>query len=172
MKPLAIFACVSLLATPALAQQAEATFINAAGEQVGDVTLVQTPEGVVIEGTVTGLTAGPHGFHVHETGNCDPSTKFESAGGHFEPGEHKHGLENPDGPHAGDISNQTGGDDGIAIIGATNAGVSLIDGEAGYLFDDDGSALVIHEGPDDNKTDPSGNSGGRAACAVIEATSP
>jgi len=167
-----ILATTALLMTPAALAQtgtnATATFINADGQEVGTVTLTQTADGVQIAGEVNGISPGEHAIHIHETGDCDPTTAFESAGGHFEPGEHQHGLENPQGPHAGDIPNQMADANGIFRIEATTARVTLGEGETS-LFDADGSALVIHAGPDDNVTDPAGNSGDRVACAVIEA---
>ena len=162
-----------LLSAPAFGQaatsaEATATFMNAEGAEVGTATLTQTAEGVSITGEITGVEPGDHGFHIHKVGDCDASTGFESAGDHFNPQSNQHGLENPEGPHAGDMRNQTAGDDGTVTLDVTTTLVSLNEGDPGYLFDDDGSALVLHAEPDDQMTDPSGNSGDRIACAVIE----
>jgi len=166
-----------LCAAPAYAQEttpaeptATATFIDLEGNEVGTATLTQAADGVTISGEVMGLEAGEHGFHIHAVGDCDPATMFESAGDHFNPDQKQHGMENPEGPHAGDMLNQTADDQGTIMLDATNAMVSLTEGEPGYLFDDDGSALMLHSDPDDYMTDPGGNSGDRVACAVIEAS--
>ena len=160
------------LVLPAMAQEngtAMATFTDTAGTEVGSVTLTQGDDGVTISGMLEGMEPGEHGFHFHETGNCDGADKFESAGKHFNPTDHKHGMENPDGPHAGDLPNVTAAADGTVAVNLTTDTISLIEGDPAYVFDADGTALVIHAGPDDNVTDPAGNSGDRVACAVIEA---
>ncbi|SEQ02194.1 superoxide dismutase, Cu-Zn family [Devosia sp. YR412] len=173
MQRLTLSAVAALaLVIPAMAQDpgtAMATFIDAQGAEVGSVILAQGGSGVTIVGDLTDQTAGEHGFHFHETGSCDGATGFESAGGHFNPTTHQHGLENPEGPHAGDLPNVTAGEDGIVAVNLTTDTISLTEGDPAYVFDTDGTALVIHAGPDDNVTDPAGNSGDRMACAVIEA---
>ena len=160
------------LVLPAMAQEAGtamATFTDAAGTEVGSVTLTQGQDGVTISGMLEGMTPGEHGFHFHETGDCDGASKFESAGKHFNPTAHKHGMENPEGPHAGDLPNVTADDTGMVMVELTSDMISLDEGDPAYVFDADGTALVIHAAADDNVTDPSGNSGDRVACAVIEA---
>ncbi|KKB80015.1 hypothetical protein VW35_06050 [Devosia soli] len=159
----------ALLATSAFAQEAKGTFIDTNGEEAGTVMLTQSDGNVLITGEAMGLTPGDHGIHFHTTGDCDSAGKFESAGGHFNPANHQHGLENADGPHAGDLPNVKVGEDGIAKIDLTSDLISLTEGNDGYVFDDDGTAIIIHAGMDDQKTDPSGNSGDRELCAVIEA---
>ena len=170
-KIIAASALALSFALPAAAQDgsAIARFMDASGQAVGDVTLTQTTTGVNVAGQLTGMTPGEHGFHFHETGNCDSATGFESAGGHFNPTDHKHGLENPAGPHAGDLPNVMAADDGTVAVELDTDLISLNESDPGYVFDANGTALVIHAGPDDNKTDPAGNSGDRVACAVIEA---
>ncbi|MHA6297606.1 superoxide dismutase family protein [Devosia sp. CAU 1758] len=158
-----------MLATPALSQEAMGTFMDTNGGEAGTVTLSQTEGSVSISGEVSGLSAGEHGIHFHQTGDCDPANKFKSAGSHLNPTDHQHGLENPEGPHAGDLPNLKVGDDGMAMIELTSDMVSLTEGDEGYLFDEDGTALVIHASADDQITDPSGNSGDRMLCALIEA---
>jgi Cu-Zn family superoxide dismutase len=173
MQRLALSAATALaLIIPAVAQEpatAQATFMTTDGAEAGSVTLSQGEGGVTISGMLEGMTPGDHGFHFHETGNCDGATKFESAGKHFNPTEHKHGTENPEGPHAGDLPNVTADDTGMVMVELTTGLISLTEGDPAYVFDADGTALVIHAAPDDNVTDPSGNSGDRIACAVIEA---
>ncbi|GHA16002.1 superoxide dismutase [Cu-Zn] 2 [Devosia pacifica] len=168
-----LMACIcgaALMTAPALAQDqsAMATFMNTEGEEVGSAELMQTEAGVEITATVSGLTEGEHGFHIHETGDCDPSNGFDSAGGHYNPTDNQHGFDNPEGPHAGDMENQVADVDGNLSADVVNDRVSLIEGEEGYLFDEDGSALMIHAEADDYMTDPGGDAGSRVACAVVE----
>lgn len=149
-------------------QKATAKMINTAGATIGTATIMPTTRGtgVTINVTLKGLPAGTHGFHIHTVGKCDPPD-FMSAGGHFNPESKQHGMENPQGHHAGDLANVEllgRGDDQISqAIG----GVDLGTGPNG-LFHAGGTALVIHANADDNKTDPSGNAGPRIACGVIE----
>jgi Cu-Zn family superoxide dismutase len=138
-----------------------ATLINASGQPIGTVTQAQTSGGVTLAILASGLPHGLHGLHVHAVGRCD-SPKFESAGSHWNPASRKHGLSNPAGPHAGDLPNISASSSGVARETVVLAHASLAE-----LGDADGSALVIHAGPDDYMTDPSGNSGGRIACAVL-----
>ncbi|WEJ34676.1 superoxide dismutase family protein [Devosia sp. SD17-2] len=158
-----------LLATPTLAQEAMGTFINQDGAEAGTVTLTQGEGSVTLSGSASGLSEGEHGIHFHTTGNCDSATKFESAGDHFNPTDHQHGLENDAGPHAGDLPNITAGADGLSEFEVTSASISLTEGDEGYVFDEDGTALIIHASADDQVTDPSGNSGDRVLCAMVEA---
>ena len=148
---------------PAPATRATVELRNAAGQSVGQVTLDETTRGVAINGTLTGLPPGTHGFHFHETGKCTPS--FEAAGEHFNPRNKQHGLRNPAGPHAGDLPNLNIPESGTVRLELVASGVSLT-GRAS-LLDDDGSALVLHTFADDNMSDPSGNSGARIACGVV-----
>ena len=149
-------------------QQATVELKNAGGQVVGNATLIQQATGVQVRVQVSGLEPGQHGIHLHTVGKCE-APDFASAGGHFNPTAKKHGHDNPEGPHAGDLGNppnMTVGTDRTGVLTATTNLVTLASG-ANSLMDADGSALVIHAGPDDNKTDPAGNSGGRVACGVI-----
>lgn len=158
-----------MLATPALAQQATGTFLNLDGSEAGTVTLTQAEGGVTLSGEAMGLSEGDHGIHFHTTGTCDAAAKFETAGDHFNPTDHQHGLENAEGPHAGDLPNISAAADGSAQFELTSQTISLVESEDGYVFDEDGTALIIHAAEDDQVTDPSGNSGDLMLCAVIEA---
>jgi len=131
------------------------------GAALGSLTVEDSAGGLVFRFAGTGLPAGTHGLHIHTVGKCE-GPKFESAGAHWNPANKKHGRENPEGPHEGDLSNVTVGADGTLADSMTVAGVTLAE-----LQDSDGSSLVIHAQADDYKTDPSGNSGDRIACAVI-----
>ena len=143
---------------------AQAEIRNATGQVVGRAMLTQTTDGVRIQTTFAGLPAGVHGFHIHETGQCEPP--FTTAGGHFNPEPKQHGTENRMGRHAGDLPNLTVPENGRVIVDVVEPMVSLRSGQ-NSLMDGDGSALVVHERRDDNKTDPDGNAGTRIACGVI-----
>lgn len=135
--------------------------VNSSGQSIGSVTPAQNSGGVSLAISANGLPHGLHGVHVHGVGRCDPPG-FDSAGPHWNPAGRKHGLQNPQGPHAGDLPNITASSSGIAREIVVLAATSFAD-----LADADGSALVIHAAADDYMTDPSGNSGGRIACAVL-----
>jgi len=149
----------------AAASTAKANLINSKGEPIGTATLKETPKGVSLRLAVENLPPGVHGFHIHTVGKCEPPD-FKSAGGHFNPEGKKHGLENPEGHHAGDMQNLTVDAQGKAKVKAVLTGVTLGEG-ANSLFQPAGTALVIHADPDDMKTDPAGNAGARIACGVI-----
>jgi len=137
-----------------------------AGQQVGLATLTEQTEGVRVEISATGLPPGPKGFHIHAVGKCDPPD-FVSAGAHFNPTGKKHGRLNPEGAHAGDLPNLMVTGVGTGSLDATTKVVTLKPGVPGSLFGESGTSLVIHAQADDEKTDPTGNSGGRIACGVI-----
>ena len=144
--------------------------VNASGETIGQVRAWQTSGGVTFRIDAHGLPHGVHGLHVHAVGRCDPPD-FASAGGHWNPATRKHGMNNPAGPHAGDLPNVTVAANGVLGETVTLTGASLTGpGPAGLLLDADGAALVLHAAADDYVTDPSGNSGARIACAVIRPT--
>ena len=136
-------------------------------EKIGTAELSEEAKGVVVELEAKDLPAGSHGFHFHEKGVCDAPT-FESAGGHFNPTDAKHGTAHEDGPHAGDLPNLDVNDDGTVKVTVNAENVSLSDNDDVSLVDSDGTALIIHEKPDDGKTQPTGDAGDRIACGVIE----
>lgn len=150
----------------ARAVREQVPFINAEGRQVGTATLVQTPTGVLLAVDVAGLPPGAHALHFHQTGRCDGATGFESAGGHYALRGERHGFEVAGGAHAGDMPNQFVPASGRLVAQVFNPNVSLRSGAAA-LKDRDGSALIIHAGADDYQSQPSGDAGGRLACAVI-----
>ncbi|MFP4538908.1 MAG: superoxide dismutase family protein [Dichotomicrobium sp.] len=163
--PLAITA--ALTASAAAAQEsATANIEGPDGTDLGTVELTQTPGGVLLVADLKGLPSGTHAFHIHAVGACDPD--FQAAGGHFNPTGAKHGFNNPDGPHAGDMPNIHVGSDGALKFEVLNTMVSLEQGESNSVFDEDGSAIVIHAGADDYATDPAGDAGERIGCGVIE----
>jgi superoxide dismutase, Cu-Zn family len=153
------------LASPALAvDTASAVLKDASGKDVGKATLTVAPSGVLVNLDLAAVPAGEHAFHIHAVGKCEPPD-FKSAGPHFNPDETKHGLLNPEGPHAGDMPNLHVPADGKLQVEILDPAVTL-SAEAA-LLDADGAALVIHAAADDYKTDPAGNAGDRIACGVI-----
>jgi Cu-Zn family superoxide dismutase len=154
-----------LAAAQAQAQSANAVLMDPEGKEIGNVALSELAQGVRIFAQAANVPPGVHAFHIHETGQCE-APDFESAGGHYNPTEHQHGWNNPEGPHAGDAPNVHVADDGVLAIEYFTDAVTLGEGDT-TLFDDDGSAIVLHEGADDYKTDPTGDAGGRIACGVI-----
>jgi len=138
---------------------------NAQGESVGTARITPAGHGVRIRLNLKNLSPGEHAIHIHQMAKCEGPT-FESAGPHFNPASKQHGLKNPMGPHAGDISNFRVRANGTAIVTLMDPRVNL--GTDSYsLFADGGTSLVIHAKGDDMKTDPSENSGDRIACGVI-----
>lgn len=135
------------------------------GKTLGTLRLTQEHNGVRIAGRLTGLPPGIHALHIHATGQCH-GPDFKSAGAHFNPYGRKHGLQNKDGPHAGDLPNFTAAADGSAEIQVLATLVTLGSGK-NSLFQSGGTCIVIHEHPDDGVTDPTGNAGNRIACGVI-----
>ena len=174
------WALMSVLATPVLAAAcshgntggpnpkpfASGTFRNAAGDRVGLATLTDSAGTVRLGVSASQLSPGPHGLHFHAQGTCTPPD-FTSAGSHFNPDGRKHGRLNPEGPHLGDLPNLLAGPDGSADTSFTVAR-DLAGPGARSLLQAGGIALVIHDKADDERTDPSGDSGDRVACAVIE----
>jgi superoxide dismutase, Cu-Zn family len=150
---------------PAAAPSAAADLKSADGKDVGKVTLTQTKAGVRLQLALNGLPAGEHAFHVHAVGKCEPP--FTSAGPHFNPGQKKHGKENPEGHHAGDMDNITVPANGKLNATVVNNDITLEKGKPNSVFQEGGTALVIHAKQDDYKSDPAGNAGDRIACGVI-----
>lgn len=163
--------CAHMPFTSGKVAVAYATFQSASGEARGTAELWQDRNNLVhVELELRGLPPGDHGIHFHAVGKCEGgSTAFSTAGAHYNPLGRQHGLNNPAGPHNGDAPNVTVGSNGEADVKFTTDRVSLTAGST-TLFDDDGSALVIHAAPDDQVSQPSGNSGARIACGALRST--
>jgi len=155
------------LAAGAAAQDATAgaELKDASGRTVGEAQLTQAADGIHVHVQVTRMSAGEHGVHIHAVGRCE-GPDFASAGGHWNPTAHQHGRLNPQGPHRGDMPNMTVAADGTGMLEFTIPDAVLHGGDH-PLIDGDGAAIVVHAGPDDYRTDPAGNSGGRIACGLI-----
>ena len=145
---------------------ATAELRDASNRVVGQATLIEVSGGVRIVLEARGLPPGEKAVHLHAVGTCDPPD-FTSAGDHVNPQKKLHGLLNPQGPHAGDLSNVTIEANGTGQLETFIDRVTLGPGTATVL-DDDGTALVVHAKPDDFQTDPAGNSGPRIACGRLE----
>lgn len=157
---------IGLVVAVSAQEVATANIIDANGKAIGSAILMQIGAKLEIDMKLSGLSPGLHGVHIHETGKCE-GPDFKSAGGHFNPTHAQHGLKNPTGPHAGDLPNLQADEKGNAPYTESTDHITLLDGQTS-LFDADGSSIVIHASADDEMTDPSGNSGARIACGVIE----
>lgn len=160
-----------LLATLAPGQTgpgiAKAIIYNRNGERIGVAIFTAVRgAGVKIALDVHGLPPGLHGFDIHSKGQCEPP-EFDSAGHHFNPQHKQHGLRNPQGPHAGDLGNLQVGTNGQAHVVILDPRLSLASGNPNSLLRPGGASLVIHAQPDDEMSDPSGDSGKRIACGAI-----
>ena len=174
---LALANCVPASAPPAVSEEtaasetrriAETTLANSDGKGIGTVALEQTGDALSLTITVNGLGPGERAFHLHTTGQCD-APDFTSAGGHLNPFGKAHGELNANGKHLGDFPNL------VVIAGDPLIRTISLDGKAEelkpILFDEDGTAAMIHAGPDDYISDPAGKAGPRIACGVLKPAS-
>lgn len=160
---------------PAGWADAAAPIVDRTGETVGHVIFTNGTGGVLLRVDLGGLSQGWHGIHLHQKGDCsDGADGFKVSGGHVDPDDHEHGLLNPQGSERADLPNLYAGSDGRATAELFRWGVSLYPTEAGAaengpypLLDDDGFAVVIHENPDDQTSQPIGGAEGRVACAAL-----
>jgi superoxide dismutase, Cu-Zn family len=154
---------------PLMAQEPlKISVINAEGKEIGQASITDGPNGVIIglklNEKPAGISTGSHGFHIHAVGKCEPP--FKSAGDHFAPQKHRHGFLSEAGGHAGDLPNIHVPQNGDLMVEFFVPDVRLKQGK-NALLDRDGSALVIHAEKDDYRSDPSGNAGDRIACGII-----
>jgi Cu-Zn family superoxide dismutase len=145
--------------------KAEARIVDSSQRQVGRATFSETRDGVRVVVTGRDLPPGTHGVHIHAVGSCQPPA-FDSAGAHLNPAGKQHGLQNPEGTHAGDLPNLVVGANGEGRMEQVTTTLTL-DGGPSSLLRPGGTAIIIHANADDQKTDPAGGSGGRIACGVI-----
>ncbi|WP_121118796.1 superoxide dismutase family protein [Croceibacterium ferulae] len=173
--PLALMACSESAEQPAApemeessagatGEQAVAALQTAEGQPAGTATATVSDDAIKLVLAVQNLPAGEHGVHVHMVGACD-APDFTTAGSHWNPTEQTHGLEGSGGQHAGDMPNLQVNEQGTGTLEYTLQGGATFAG----LMDSDGSAFVVHANADDQRTDPSGESGGRIACGVFTA---
>ena len=164
--PMAAAQQATPMAAPAAAH--DVPLIDANGDAVGLATFTEDADGVTVRLLIQGLSPGDHGWHLHEFGVCDPDTAepFSSAGGHWNPTDQPHGGPDAAEHHVGDFGNLVASADGLAETEITTSDFTF---EAGptSVFDEDGTAIIVHEGVDDLTTQPSGNSGPRYACGVV-----
>ena len=152
----------ALTAQPLPAQDAppaSATLMGVDGAALGTARITEGPHGVLIHADLEGLPPGPHAIHIHETGVCE--APFESAGAHYDDGGAEHGYLVAEGPHTGDLPNLHVPESGAVAVEMTSTATLAM------LRDQDGAALIVHAGPDDYHSQPSGASGDRIACGVI-----
>lgn len=167
----AMAAAITVTTAPALAQDSaqslEAQVMTADGQEAGTVTFTQMEHGVLVEANLQNLPEGEHGFHIHETGACEPD--FQAAGGHYSPAGNEHGFDTPEGHHVGDLPNIHVSAEGMAMVDHFAPQLTLAaedDDQAPFtLADADGSAIMVHAQADDYQSADS--AGDRIACGVI-----
>ena len=165
---LAAAAVAALAAAPAAADSVTGNIVGANGDTIGTVMATAAPQGVLLRIQVAAgsLPPGAHGMHLHMVGDCSDVGEFKMSKGHINVANREHGLLNPNGPDNADLPNLIVHRDGSADVELFTTRVRLANDDAA-LLDADGSALVIHESPDDHQTQPIGGAGARIACAPL-----
>ena len=152
----------------AAVKEIKTKLVNSQGEHAGTAVFKQKKDGVEVKLSLENIPFGDHGVHIHQNASCT-GPDFKSAGPHFNPDSKQHGFQNPDGHHAGDTpSNINVGESHTGSTTWMLTAVTLQPGAPNSLLSNGGTAIIVHEHADDMKTDPSGNSGNRIACGVIQ----
>jgi len=156
----------ALPASAAKPQKAVAKLIDLSGQSAGNATFTATHHGILVELKLSGLTQGAHGVHIHTSANCDPKTRFTSAGPHYSQQPKLHGFNTKGGMHAGDLPNAYAGADGTLQAAFLTNAFALGNGKKS-MFDKDGASIIVTAKGDDYLSQPDGHSGDRVACGVI-----
>jgi Cu-Zn family superoxide dismutase len=167
---------LTLLAVPAFAKAPKGAVVvpikTSDGKNGGTATFIEQNNKLEIKLDLQNLPPGQHAVHIHEHALCD-APEFKSAGGHFNPAGKQHGMDNPNGHHNGDLPhNVTANDEGMAQANFKVDYLSLSPSAPNSILANGGTSIMVHEKPDDMKTDPTGNAGVRIACGVITAPTP
>ncbi len=141
--------------------------VDSNGEKVGKVVLIEKNNGVSFFISLKNMPPGVHAFHVHETGSFE-LPNFKNAGGHFNPFNKEHGLNNPKGPHVGDLPNIWVKEDGTCEDLMVTDKLTLEKGKKNSLFKEGGTSIIIHMGADDHVTNPAGDAGKRIGGGIID----
>ena len=152
-------------AAMAVGEKAQAELKASDGRDAGSIKMVETTAGVLLRIKLKGLTPGPHGLHIHDSGKCEGD--FKSAGTIYNPLGAKHGYLNDEGPMVGDLPNVFVGPSGDVEVELVSPFVTLNREAEQTIFDADGTAFVVFEKADDYLSDGDGNAGGRIACGMI-----
>jgi Cu-Zn family superoxide dismutase len=153
---------------PTAPKELKVSILTSAGQDAGFATFQTVKKGVKVKIELKNLRFGPHGVHIHQNAVCD-APDFKGAGAHFNPDGREHGYMNPMGHHNGDFPASISVDEnhtGEATFVFNS--ISLDPTAPNSLFLNGGTSIVVHEKADDEKTDPSGDSGNRIACGVIK----
>jgi len=166
-KTILLLSLFSLVSARSLAKGSEVTVAikDAKGMDLGAVKIKSIAGGVELKLNLHGIPAGEHAIHFHQNAKCE-APDFKSAGPHFNPDGKMHGLDNPQGAHAGDMINFEADRKGNANVTIVNKSVNL-GTDAHSLYSNGGTALVVHAKADDMKSDPAGNAGDRIGCGTI-----